>query len=71
MLFKAFSTDSPEVAHKIASSIMRLYALNDLIQFYVFVHKMETGTPDGKAGKSFAFEPLGTDKLQNCWTTYA
>ena len=33
---------------------MRLYAQNDLVQFYVFIHKMETGTPDGKAG-SFLF----------------
>jgi hypothetical protein len=31
---------------------------------------METGTPDGKAGKSLVFEPLKTDMYQNCWTTY-
>ena len=29
---------------------MHLYALNSEAQFHIFVHKMETGTPEGKTG---------------------
>lgn len=41
---------SPEVANSVARSIVRLCTANPTIQIYVFVHKMETGTPDGKLG---------------------
>lgn len=48
---QALPDASPEVANSIARSIMSLFTANPEIQFHVFLHKMETGTPDGKLGQ--------------------
>lgn len=50
---QALPDASPEVANAVARSIMRLCVANPNIHFNVFVHKMETGTPDGKLGASY------------------
>lgn len=52
---QALPDASPEVANSIARSIISLYMANPEIQFHVFLHKMETGTPDGKLGRHAAF----------------